>query len=238
MVPLPASGEPLRAILQSYTKEHSAEYQAQALIDIGFNLHARNIKLDAVREVVIRTSHHTHYVIGTGANDPQKMDPDATRETLDHSAMYILAVAWEDGAWHHVHSYTPERAHRPSTVELWHSIRTEEVEEWTRAYHDPDPRHKKFGAEVVVRLQDGSQLVERLDNPNAHSLGARPFQRPDYVDKLRTLTEGLVEEGEVERFLGLVDELSELGLEQVGGLNVVVPEERLEDGFSERVGII
>ena len=46
-----------------------------------------------VREIVIHTSHHTHYVIGTGANDPQKMDPKASRETLDHSIMYIFAVA-------------------------------------------------------------------------------------------------------------------------------------------------
>ena len=112
-VPLPDPGENMRAILRSYTKEHSAEYQAQALIDLGFRLHARSIDLDQVEDVVIRTSHHTHYVIGTGANDPQKMDPDASRETLDHSAMYILAVAWEDGAWHHVHSYTSERTHRP-----------------------------------------------------------------------------------------------------------------------------
>jgi 2-methylcitrate dehydratase len=237
-VPLPEPGERLRAIMQSYTKEHSAEYQAQALIDIGFSLHAREIDLDAVQEVAIRTSHHTHYVIGTGSNDPQKMDPDASRETLDHSVMYILAVAWEDGAWHHVHSYASERAHRPSTIKLWQKIGSEEVEEWTRAYHDPDPQHKKFGAEVVVLLRDGAEIVERLDNPNAHSLGARPFQRPDYEGKLRTLTEGLVEESEVQRFLALVEDLPNLDPGEVRALNVVVPEERLEDGFSERVGII
>ena len=34
-VPLPAPGEPKQAILETYTKEHSAEYQAQALIDLG-----------------------------------------------------------------------------------------------------------------------------------------------------------------------------------------------------------
>ncbi|MDX6645847.1 MAG: 2-methylcitrate dehydratase, partial [Miltoncostaeaceae bacterium] len=34
-VPLPEPGEPKRAILDSYTKEHSAEYQAQALIDLA-----------------------------------------------------------------------------------------------------------------------------------------------------------------------------------------------------------
>ena len=39
-VPLPAPGEPKRAILDSYTKEHSAEYQSQALIDLAFR-HAR-----------------------------------------------------------------------------------------------------------------------------------------------------------------------------------------------------
>ena len=65
---------------------------------------------------MIETCHHTHYVIGTGANDPQKMDPKASRETLDHSIMYIFAVALQDGRWHHVHSYAPERAQRADTV--------------------------------------------------------------------------------------------------------------------------
>ena len=37
-VPLPAPGEPKRAILETYTKEHSAEYQAQALIDLARRL--------------------------------------------------------------------------------------------------------------------------------------------------------------------------------------------------------
>ncbi len=68
--------------------------------------------------MVLHTSHHTHYVIGTGANDPQKMDLEASRETLDHSIMYILAVALEDGAWHHERSYAPERARRPETAAL------------------------------------------------------------------------------------------------------------------------
>ena len=187
----------------------------------------------------MRTSHHTHYVIGTGAEDPQKMDPDASRETLDHSAMYILAVAWEDGRWHHVDSYTPERAHRPSTVSLWHKIRTEEAAPWTRAYHESDFRRKKFGAEVTVRMADGTQVSEQLDNPNAHSLGARPFVRDDYVGKLRTLSAGTVEASEVDRFLELVSRLEELEPEEVRQLNLAVPEEQLRlDLDEERVGIL
>ncbi len=238
-VPLPSPGEPLTAILQSYTKEHSAEYQAQALIDLGFTLHARRLDPAEVAQVVIRTSHHTHNVIGSGANDPQKMDPDASRETLDHSAMYILAVAWEDGAWHHVDSYTSERAHRASTVRLWHRIRTEEAAEWTAAYHDLDPSRKKFGAEVVVVMNDGSRIGVRLDNPNAHSFGARPFRRGEYERKLRTLTAGLAEEEEIGRFLGLVDRLAGLSAGEVRELNLVLPPERLLDAEAPgRLGIL
>ena len=37
-VPLPEVGETRRAILDSYTKEHSAEYQAQAWIDLARRL--------------------------------------------------------------------------------------------------------------------------------------------------------------------------------------------------------
>src|SRR5882762_6520497 len=88
-VPLPGPGEPKRAILESFTKEHSAEYQAQALIDLAFRTRGKITDLSQIEKVIIHTSHHTHSVVGTGANDPQKFDPKASRETLDHSAMYI-----------------------------------------------------------------------------------------------------------------------------------------------------
>ena len=100
-VPLPEPGEPKRAILDSYTKEHSAEYQAQAWIDLARKLHGSNPELADpanIESIVLHTSHHTHYVIGSGANDPQKYDPTASRETLDHSIPYIFTVALQDGA--------------------------------------------------------------------------------------------------------------------------------------------
>ena len=40
------------------------------------------------------------------------MDPNASRETLDHSIMYIFAVALEDADWHHIKSYSKSRAKR------------------------------------------------------------------------------------------------------------------------------
>jgi 2-methylcitrate dehydratase len=103
-VPLPALGDPKRAILDSYTKEHAAEHHSQAPIDLARRLRRRIGDLDQVAAIVLHTSNHTHVVIGTGSGDPQEFDPDASRETLDHSLPYIFAVALQDGSWHHERS--------------------------------------------------------------------------------------------------------------------------------------
>jgi 2-methylcitrate dehydratase len=221
-VPLPETGEAKRAIHDTYTKEHSAEYQSQALIDLARRLGPKIGDLTKVREIVIHTSHHTHYVIGTGANDPQKMDPKASRETLDHSIMYIFAVALEDGGWHHERSYAPERAGRASTVALWHKIRTVEDAAWTRRYHSRDPKELAFGGRVVVTLEDGRTIEDDIAVADAHLLGARPFKRADYIAKFRTLADGIVAPREQERFLGTVDRLVRLEPEELSGLTFAV----------------
>jgi 2-methylcitrate dehydratase len=226
-VPLPDPGEPKRAILESYTKEHSAEYQAQALIDLAFRMREKIEDLGAIEKILIHTSHHTHTVIGTGANDPQKLDPNASRETLDHSIMYIFAVALEDGRWHHIDSYTPRRARRPSTVALWHKIETREDPEWTRRYHSEDPNEKAFGGRVEILFRDGTRLVDELAVANAHSLGARPFARADYIRKFRTLTEGIVTTREANRFLAGVEDLAAIPAGGLAALNVAVPPKAL-----------
>jgi len=226
-VPLPEPGEPKRGILETYTKEHSAEYQSQALIDLARRMGSKITNTDDVESIVIHTSHHTHYVIGTGSNDPQKFDPSASRETLDHSIMYIFAVALQDRAWHHVHSYAPERANRPDTVALWRKISTVEDPEWTRRYHSHDPNEKAFGGRVVITMKDGSTITDELAVADAHPLGARPFARPQYVDKFRMLADGVVTQEEQDRFLELVERLGSLTPAEVRELDVVVAPEQL-----------
>ena len=221
-VPLPEIGEAKRAILDTYTKEHSAEYQSQALIDLAFKMREKISNFDDVDNIVIHTSHHTHFVIGTGANDPQKMDPNASRETLDHSIMYIFAVALQDGQWHHVKSYSPERAKREDTVRLWHKISTLEDPKWTKRYHETDPSKKAFGARIVITMKDGTVFEDEMAMANAHPLGARPFVRENYVNKFKTLTEGIISPAESERFLSLVQNLPQLSGSDLYGLNVAV----------------
>ncbi|MEE3802121.1 2-methylcitrate dehydratase PrpD [Mycobacterium intracellulare] len=221
-VPLPEPGEPKRAILDSYTKEHSAEYQSQALIDLARRMRERIGDLNQVATIVLHTSHHTHYVIGTGSGDPQKFDPDASRETLDHSVMYIFAVALQDGTWHHERSYAPQRARRPDTVELWHKISTVEDPEWTRRYHSTDPAEKAFGARAEVTLKNGEVIVDEIAVADAHPLGARPFERKQYVGKFTELAEGVVGEGEQQRFLSAAEALADLQAGALGALNITV----------------
>jgi 2-methylcitrate dehydratase len=222
LVPLPEKNEEKKSILETYTKEHSAEYQSQALIDLARSLHKKIKDVSEISNIEIHTSHHTHYVIGTGANDPQKMDPNASRETLDHSIMYIFAVALEDGKWHHVKSYTPERAKRKSTVELWHKIKTFEDKKWTEKYHDPNPANKCFGGKVTIYMKDGSTITEERGVADAHPSGKRPFRRSNYIEKFNMLTNGIITIKESKRFLKLVQNLKNLSAKDIKNLNVVV----------------
>ncbi|CAN5249023.1 MmgE/PrpD family protein [soil metagenome] len=221
-VTLPDLGEAKRAILDSYTKEHSAEYQAQAWIDLARKLHNEHAipNDDDIVSIVIHTSHHTHYVIGSGANDPQKYDPLASRETLDHSVPFIFAVAYQDGEWNHERSYSRERATRPDTVALWNKITTQEDAEWTRRYHSNDPAEKAFGGRVEILLKDGTRIVDEIAVADAHPLGARPFERADYIKKFRTLAAHALEEEEIERFLDVAQRLPSLTAAELGGLTV------------------
>ena len=221
-VPLPNINEEKKAILETYTKEHSAEYQSQALIDLARSLNERVGNISNIKSVDIHTSHHTHYVIGTGAKDPQKMDPKASRETLDHSIMYIFAVALEDGKWHHINSYTPRRANKKSTVTLWRKVKTFEDKKWTKRYHDRDPNKKSFGGRVVIRMKDGTKIEDQISVADAHPAGKRPFERSNYIEKFQTLTQGIITTKESDRFLKAVQNLRKLKSGELTKLNVEV----------------
>jgi len=222
IVPLPKVNEEKKAILETYTKEHSAEYQAQAWIDLARSLNKKIKNISNIKKIDIHTSHHTHNVIGSGSNDPQKMDPNASRETLDHSIMYIFAVALEDGKWNHINSYTPERSNKKSTIELWKKIKTFEDKKWTKKYHDPNPKKKCFGGRVTIKMKDGSKIEDQLGIADAHPNGKRPFEREDYIKKFKTLTTNMIGDEESDRFLNDVQNLKKISKSELHKLNIEV----------------
>ncbi len=222
-VVLPAPGAQPRGIMETYTKAHSAEYQAQALIDLAIELAPRIADFDAIKEIVVETSHHTHNVIGTGANDPQKSDPEASRETLDHSIMYILAVALEDRRWHHETSYSRERAQRRSTIALWRKIRTVEDPVWTARYHEPDPAKRAFGGRISIRMTDGSVVAGEKAAADAHPNGARPWRWDDYLAKFGALTDGILPKSERDGFLAAAQRIKDLSARELDALIPALP---------------
>ncbi len=234
-VPLPKVNEEKKAILETYTKEHSAEYQSQALIDLARRLNKKIKNISNIKKIEIHTSHHTHNVIGTGANDPQKMDPNASRETLDHSIMYIFAVALEDGKWHHIDSYTPERSNKKSTLDLWRKIKTFEDKKWTKKYHDPNPNKKCFGGRVIIKMKDGSKIAEEISVADAHPNGKNPFKRKDYINKFKTLTKYIIDEEESNRFLNDVQNLRNMAKSELHKLNIKVKLDQKNSIFKKAI---
>lgn len=236
-VPLPDKEEPRQAILQSYTKEHSAEYQAQVMIDLACKMRSKISDFADIESVTLHTSHHTHNVIGTGSGDPQKFDPRASRETLDHSIMYIFTVALQDGQWHHVNSYTPERAGRANTVALWKKVATVEDPDWTRRYHEPDPDKRAFGGRAEIRLTHGRTVEDALAVANAHPMGEKAFTRDNYIRKFNTLTSDILSQSQQKAFLNLAKNLPGLSCAELAQLNPSITPENLHAGQRDTRGI-
>ena len=124
--------------------------------------------------------------------------------------MYIFAVALEDGNWHHIKSYTPQRARKKSTVNLWRKISTKEKSKWTKKYHDKNPAKRSFGGKVIIRMKNGSVISDEIEVADAHPSGLRPFKREQYINKFETLTDGLISKSESLRFLNLIQNLKRL----------------------------
>ncbi len=219
-IKLPLPGEPHLAILETYPKAYAAGYHAQALIDLAFRMRTRITDLEDVQSVVIHTKAYTHNYLGSGANDPAKLDPRSSRETLDHSIMYMFAVALEDGCWHHDASYTPARARRESTVRLWRKVSTIHDPKWSRRFSEPEPLDKDHGGHAVITMKDGTIVEDELDVPHSHPRGARPFARADYVAKFRGMAEGLMTDASIADFLAAVDGLEALNSKGLGRLNL------------------
>ena len=80
-------------------------------------------------------------------------------------------------------------------------------------------------------------IEDELARANAHPAGARPFTRPEYVEKFTTLTDGLISQEESKRFLSLVEKLPSLSPEEVQQLNVVLLADKLRANEGNSKGI-
>ena len=111
---------------------------------------------------------------------------------------------------------------------MWRKIKTHEDKKWTKKYHDRDP-NKSFGGKVVIKMKDGSKIVDEISVADAHPAGNRPFERLNYIEKFQTLTEGIISPKEAERFLNIVQNLRKLKSDELTKLNVEVKKKITEN---------
>lgn len=208
-VRLPEPGDPKIAILDSSPRAHSAAYPGQAWIDLALRMRNRIGRLDAIESIVLHTGHDDQMGLGSGTSRPRTLGPPVSREALGSSVVYMFVVALQDGVWHHEYSHSPERSHRPDTVELWQQISAVE-----------NPTETGLGARATITTKSGAVFVDELTVPDAHPSGARPFQRRDYIAKFTELADGIIDRREQQRFLDVVTCLSDL---KRGTLNMLNP---------------
>lgn len=220
-VTLPAPGEPCRAILDTLPKAHSAGYHGQAIIDLAFRLRSRLTDPTQVERITLHTKRMTHMVMGSGSGDPDKWDPAASRETLDHSAPFQFARALVDGEWHHDRSYDRDRIAAPDFVSLWRKVETVEDPEWNRRFDTASPLDKAHGARAVIRLSSGVVLEEELAVADSHPRGAAPWGQADYVRKFLTLTAPFVSAPQADAFLDQATDLAALSADRLFTLGLV-----------------
>ena len=66
IIPLPNKNEQKKAILETYTKEHSAEYQSQALIDIAIKMNKNISNLSNIKKVNIMSNSSNSFRVFLG----------------------------------------------------------------------------------------------------------------------------------------------------------------------------
>ena len=71
-------------------------------------------------------------------------------------------------------------------------------------------------------MKNGKTISEEINVADAHPAGNRPFGRKEYINKFKTLTDGVISKNESVRFLKLVQKLRNLKANDLKGLNVEV----------------
>ncbi|MDA0771261.1 MAG: MmgE/PrpD family protein [Chloroflexi bacterium] len=227
----------LRNILITYPKEHSFEYQGQAIIDLALEMRQQVMDrggIGQIRHIELQTSHHTHHVIGTDANDPEKTDLNSPRGTLDHSIMFAIARTMELGEWHHERSYQAIRDNQ-ALADLLKKVETTFDEQWEKRYHSTDPQEQAFGGKMIITFADGSRIEDEKAVANAHVYGASPWGRPEYVKKFRDLTAGMCSVQEQDRLGGEVEKLETLTGPELRGLTAKLDAAVLEGAPSKGI---
>ena len=69
-------------------------------------------------------------------------------------------------------------------------------------------------------MKNGSQIIDEINVADAHPSGKRPFKREQYIEKFKSLTNGIISPKESNRFLQTVQRLKSLKAKELDRLNI------------------
>ena len=88
---------------------------------------------------------------------------------------------------------------------------------------------------VVVTLNNGKKIIEEQDRADAHPYGSRPFKRQNYINKFLTLTDGILDKKESDRFIKTVQKLKTLKPGQLDQLNIEVKKSKIKRNLKKGI---
>ncbi|MGC9152511.1 MAG: MmgE/PrpD family protein [Vulcanisaeta sp.] len=189
-----------KRILDTYIKPYPVEYHAQSAVDAAKQIrreYGKAVEPDDVEYIVIDTFKAAYDII---VKDPEKWDP-RTKETADHSLMWVTAVALLNGTVELYH-YRPENIRDPRVLALIKKMRVNVDPELDKLYPSAIPNR------ITVKFKDGKELTARVDYPKGHP--KNPMSDEEVEDKFKRLTEGILTPSQVNSVISLVRNLESL----------------------------
>ena len=190
-----------KRILDTYIKPYPVEYHAQSAVDAAREIrreYGKAIEPDDVDYIVIDTFKAAYDII---VKDPEKWDPK-TKETADHSLMWVTAVALMHGTVELQH-YRPENIRDPRVLSLIRKMKVNVDPELDKLYPSAIPNR------VTVKFKDGRELTARIDYPRGHP--KNPMTDEEVENKFRMLTDGILTRDQISTIISLVRNLENLG---------------------------
>jgi 2-methylcitrate dehydratase len=189
-----------KRILDTYIKPYPVEYHAQSAVDAARNIreeYGKAIEPDDVDYIIIDTFKAAYDII---VKDPEKWDPK-TKETADHSLMWVTAVALINGTVELYH-YTPENIRDPRVLSLIKKMKVNVDPELDKLYPSAIPNR------ITVKFKNGKELTSHVDYPKGHP--KNPMSDEEVENKFKKLTNGILTPNQVNTVINFVENLESL----------------------------
>ncbi|AET31528.1 MmgE/PrpD family protein [Pyrobaculum ferrireducens] len=172
-------GRPPRRILDTYIKPYPVEYHAQTAVEAALKLRER-VRVEEIEKIRIDTYEAAYTIIGP--KDPEKWDPH-TKETADHSIMWITAAAF---FWGPIKIEHYRDVRNPAVLSLMKKIEVNLDPELDKLYP------QAFPTVITVYTKGGGKYTERVDYAKGHP--KNPMTDAELEDKFNTLTRDVLPE--------------------------------------------